>query len=432
MSEENTSLTREPCFENSCARRMRLLIVSQQFPSNAKPTQAMYNKQQFSALSDRFDIKVLVPVDWISWLRYGKSALSGESPFDVHYVPYFFFPKFFRTLTPRLMSLSIAVRFRRLLRWNPDAVFASWAFPDAVAVRQLLGKSDTPFFCSVHGSDVNLHCLVSSRKRQVVAAFNSANVVFTVSADLRSSLISHGVEPERLIVNYNGVDDNKFFPIERVSARNSLSLPIDREIFLFVGNLKEPKGPFDLLAAFQLLATRGRLESTTLIYIGEGERRRHLTQLGAELEASCTGLRVSVLGSVPHDQINQWMNAADFVCLPSHSEGVPNVVLEAMRCGIPVIASDVGGIPEVLDPRCGVLVPAREIEAIADGIERARNSEWNPDEIHEYSHRFRWGKHADLMHRLISISVCQKNHDLKPVVTPSGGVLKKLPAKLDR
>lgn len=418
MSEENTLSIGEGRDETLGTRRLRLLIVSQQFPSHAKPTHAIYNKQQFYALSHRFDIKVLVPVDWVSWLRHGKRALSGDSPLDVHYTPYFYLPKLLRNFTPRLMSLSIGPLFRRLLGWEPDAVLASWAFPDAVAVKQILGKTDRPFFCAVHGSDVHLHCVEPSRRRQVVAAFNSANAVFTVSAELKSCLLGHGVEPERLIVNYNGVDDSKFFPIERASARNSLSLPLDREIFLFVGNLKAPKGPFDLLEAFQKLAERRRLENTTLIYIGDGEGRPQLTKMSAELESNYPGVHIMVLGSVPHEQINQWVNAANFVCLPSHSEGVPNVVLESMRCGIPVIASDVGGIPEVLDPRCGVLVPAKEVEAIVDGIEQARNHDWDPDAIREYSRKFRWGRHADLMHRLISKSLDNTIHNLEPPVMP--------------
>ncbi|MGI9424897.1 MAG: glycosyltransferase [Hyphomicrobiaceae bacterium] len=419
MSVQITKYPADDDARRSDDRRLRLLIVSHHFPSYAKPTHAIYNKQNFHALSARFDIKILVPVDWVSWLRYGKRALNGDSPLDVHYVPYFYVPKTLRRLAPTLMCLSIGTAFRRLLRWKPDAVLASWSFPDAVAVRRLLGKSNVPFFGQVHGSDVHLHCLVPSRRRQIVATFNSAEAVFAVSADLRASLIDHGVEPERVVVVYNGVDDSKFFPVERALARSSLGLPSASQVFLFVGNLKEPKGPFDLLEGFRSLAQRGRLSDSMLIYVGQGPGQRRLTQLGAELEAEFPGLRVLVRGSVPHEQINQWMNAADFVCLPSHSEGVPNVVLEAMRCGIPVIASNVGGIPEVLDARCGVMVPAKDVEAIADGIDKARQSKWNRGEIRQYSARFQWGRNSDHIYRLISEFDKPKNLELETVTTPA-------------
>ena len=408
MPEQTSTLAADPAVEMDPSRRLRLLIVSHHFPSFAKPTHAIYNKQQFNAMAARLDIKVLVPVDWVSWLRHGKRALSGDSPLDVEYVPYFYVPRTLRRFTAHFMGLSIGPKFRRLLEWKPDAVFASWAFPDGVAVRRLLENSDTPFFCQVLGSDVNVHCLVPSRKRQIVEAFNSAQAVIAVSAAMRSSLISHGVEPERVAVVYNGVDDDKFYSVDRAAARSALELRSDGQIFLFVGNLKEPKGPFDLLEAFRRLAEQGRSGNAMLVYIGDGPGRPRLESLGAELEQEYPGLRVLVRGSVPHEQINDWMNAADFVCLPSHSEGLPNVVLEAMRCGTPVIASDVGGIPEVLVPQCGVMVKAKDVESIAAGIEQAQNTKWDRNAIREHSNKFQWANNADQVYRMISAAVTEE------------------------
>lgn len=382
-------------------RRPRLLIISQQFPSNAKPTHAVYNKQTFEALAQRFDVKIIVPVDWITWLRCGKRALSGTSSLEVHYTPYFYIPGTLRRFTPQLMAWSIKTVFQPLLQWKPDAVLASWAYPDAAAVRKLLGASDLPMLGAVHGSDVHIHCRVASRREQVVSAFNTAAAVFSVSDELRSQLIDKGVEAHRIFVNYNGVDDLKFFPIDQSIARAAVQLPQDREIFLFVGNLIRSKGPFDLLEAYKELAKRGRLKNATVVFVGRGQDQSLLELQATELEAQFPEARIFVRGAVPHEQINQWMNAADYLCLPSHSEGVPNVVLEAMRCGIPVLASRVGGIPEVLDESCGVLVPARDVDGIADGLEKIRATQWQRDEICSYSRKFDWTRHADFFHQVL-------------------------------
>lgn len=425
MTTHTPQHTRSCPAASEASPKLRLLLVSQLFPSQAQPTYAVFNKQQFHALSERFEVKVIVPVSWLQWLRHGRRALRGDNQIEVHYTPYFYLPKVLRRLTPFLMRLSIGPLFVKLLRWQPDAVMASWGYPDAPAVRQLLRNSDLPFFCQVHGSDVNIHCFLPSHRRQIIAAFKTAHTVFAVSASLKSQLISFGVAPKRLAVNYRGVDDTKFYQIDRSAARRALSLPDNKDIFLFVGNLKEPKGPFDLLAAIRHLADKGKLADATLVYIGQGQDQQRLIQLAQELERDYPGCRVMVLGSLPHEQINQWMNAADYLCLPSHNEGVPNVVLESMRCGTPIIASNVGGIPEVLDARCGVLVPAKDIKAIANGIDKARKTQWNRDEIRKVSQKFKWSENTNVVYQIISEAVgerCERGSAL-PTTTESARLI---------
>ncbi|MGB3498714.1 MAG: glycosyltransferase, partial [Rhodanobacter lindaniclasticus] len=111
--------------------------------------------------------------------------------------------------------------------------------------------------------------------------------------------------------------------------------------------------------------------------------------------------RVSLVGAVPHAQLGDWFRAADLLCLPSHNEGVPNVVLEAMSCGIPVVASRVGGIPEVLPECAGVLVPARDPAALSAALLEATGRPWQGERIVEHARGFRWDDNVDRLERVL-------------------------------
>jgi glycosyltransferase involved in cell wall biosynthesis len=156
-------------------------------------------------------------------------------------------------------------------------------------------------------------------------------------------------------------------------ARRESGWSTDRHVVLYVGNLKESKGCLDLLNA----VARSPQHATTveLIFVGDGESRHALEKAAVSLGVSDT---VRFMGKQPHDRLWQFMNAADVLVLPSHAEGIPNVLLEAMACGCPVVASNVGGIPEIVEPVSGVLVPPNSPEqllaALVEVLRRPRNS----------------------------------------------------------
>jgi glycosyltransferase involved in cell wall biosynthesis len=99
-----------------------------------------------------------------------------------------------------------------------------------------------------------------------------------------------------------------------------------------------------------------------------------------ETRAAAAGIADRFLfpGRLSSAQIVEWLAASDLFCLPSYSEGCPNVIVEAIACGRPVVATDVGGIPELVDESCGVLVPARDSGKLREGLERALATTWDP------------------------------------------------------
>ena len=145
------------------------------------------------------------------------------------------------------------------------------------------------------------------------------------------------------------------------------------KIVLFIGNLLPSKGICDLLNAAQILDKRDA-PGIRFILIGEGRSQKTAIELAKKLKK----IRLDTKGNICHSELNTWINASDLVCLPSHNEGCPNVILESFACGTPVVASRVGGIPELVKEfESGILFEPKSPYALADCIEKALKTEWD-------------------------------------------------------
>ena len=187
----------------------------------------------------------------------------------------------------------------------------------------------------------------------------------------RVAVDRYGADPERIRAIPNGCDAALFHPGDRRAAREALGLPQDDEIVLEVGRLVPEKGLRELLhATRRLAATR---PGVRVVFVGDGPMQ---AELAAALIAE-PALPLQLAGSQAPAQVAQWMVASDLVTLPSYSEGHPNVLVEALACGRPVVATPVGGIPEVVDAASGLLVPARDADALAEALAQALDRDWD-------------------------------------------------------
>ena len=178
----------------------------------------------------------------------------------------------------------------------------------------------------------------------------------------------------------NGVDLNKFRLMTRKEAKQQLGLDEDKRYLLYVGRLVAVKGLDLLLDAFAQLTQKWR--DVELLLVGDGAERGAL-----EHQATDLGIRdkVHFVGAQPHEQVVLWMNAGDVFCLPSHKEGLPTVLLEALACGIPIVATSVGGIPEIVDDRqVGRLVRSRDPREMAACIEEVLETCWDRQQLRDY------------------------------------------------
>ncbi|HRN61943.1 MAG TPA: glycosyltransferase family 4 protein [Luteimonas sp.] len=376
---------------------MRILALTNLFPSAWDPLRASFNRQQFDRLAAHHDLEVMVAVDF----RERRRGRRGAAPVLAHArtseFTFWYPPRVGRSLHGLAWYASLMAQHgRRLARERHDLLLASWAYPDAVGTARLARRLGLPYVVKVHGSDLNVQANYRLRRSQIAAALRGARAVVAVSDALAGKVRELGVDPRRVHLIYNGVDSERFRPGDRAAARGALGLPNDAPIVLYVGNLKQAKGCLDLLEAFpQVLARHPR---ALLAFVGDGPAAAALMRRARELGIDD---QVQLAGARPHEQLAQWMQAASLLSLPSHNEGVPNVVLEAMACGLPVVATRVGGIPEVLPEQAGLLVPAHDRAALGEALDEALRRNWLTDAILDHASHFRWDDNVRQLDRIV-------------------------------
>jgi teichuronic acid biosynthesis glycosyltransferase TuaC len=300
-------------------------------------------------------------------LRLGTTEVDGVR---VTYLPYLNFPL---GLSPRVHA---ALLYRRLARvvgsirdtFAFDLIHAHRLFPTAYVSSLLARDAAIPLVSSAVGSDVHTH---PSRNRGIRTltqkAIERSDVVVSVSRDLADQVEELAAPARPVRVVYRGVDFAQFVPAEPSrEAKVRLGLPPEGVGICTVGRLVREKGVFDLVEAMDLMRDHPR--APWLVMVGEGPARGAL-----ESEIQRRGLqdRILLVGAQPHRKVPDWLNAADIFVLASYNEGLPNVVREAMACGRPVVATDVGGVREAVeDGVSGYLLPPRRPELLARALER--------------------------------------------------------------
>jgi glycosyltransferase involved in cell wall biosynthesis len=258
-----------------------------------------------------------------------------------------------------------------------DVILAVWAYPDAFAAAKLAREYNCPLVINVLGSDVNELTKNPRLCRQIVQSMQTAYCTIAVSVALRDRLLDLGIPPNRTVVQHNGVDGERFTLCDRRTARAQLGLPLDVPTICYIGRLGQEKGVDILLRAMHDLKTSGRGDiELNLVGWGECEAALRLQVSRMQLEN-----QVHFRGPRPHHEVPQWISAGDLLCLPSRREGCPNVILEALASGRPVVAARVGGVPELIDAHNGVLVPPEDPTALAAGLVYALQRAWNPEEL---------------------------------------------------
>lgn len=352
---------------------MRLLIVTSQFPIAGEPNRGRPIYQTVRELSRLAQVRVISPVAsyprWAqprSYLYRASDEHHSVPGCDVEYVRYPALPAVSRPFNGRLCARAIAAPMRA---FAPDLVLSYWLYPDAYGAMLAARRIGAPLVVGARGSDLRVRDAVSRRLTRPV--LHAARRLLVVSEDLgRVAERDYGADPDRIRAIPNGCDAAIFHPADRAGARRALDLPADAEVVTYVGRLVPEKGLRELLiAAGQLRASRPRLQ---LVLVGEGPMHAELAAL-----AAAGDLPVRFAGTRPPAEVARWMCASDLVTLPSYSEGHPNVLVEALACGRPVVATPVGGIPEVVDAASGVLVPARDPAALTEGLDQALERDWD-------------------------------------------------------
>jgi glycosyltransferase involved in cell wall biosynthesis len=371
---------------------MKILTFSTLYPHAARPSHGIFVETRLRHLlaSGQVESKVVAPVPWFPsrHARFGEYAAHASAPreerrhgIQVLHPRYPLLPKFGMALTPFLLARAVRPVIERILRgYAFDLIDAHYFYPDGVAAILLGRHFGKPVVITARGTDVNLIPRYRLPRAMIRWAARHAAGIITVAQALKDDLVRVGVPAERMEVLRNGVDLQLFQPIDRESGRRTLG--ITRTTLLSVGHLVPRKAHEIVIQALRWLP------ETDLIVIGDGPERG---ALGALARESGAGERVRFVGALAQEELRNYYGAADALVLASSREGWANVLLESMACGTPVVASRIGGTPEVVSaPEAGELMHERTPESVAEAVQRlfARHSDRGA--TRRYAEKFSW------------------------------------------
>lgn len=361
-------------------RRLRIGVAVDYLPTEAKPYRGAANHQRLNALAKFADVRAycLEP-------RYPRIFSHSRDRFNdrsgtpreitgvaVEQLRYGAIPLLTRALNG---WRCVQVMLPRLQEFRPDVLMGYFVYPMGFAAVAAGLKLRVPAIVTAVGSDLRrmngilVNPIISQALRR--AAF-----VVTVSEELRQRATARGVSPERCRTIRHGCDAEIFHPGKREAARAKLQVPAEAELIVFVGSLLPLKGIRELLEATAVLATkRPRLR---VVCIGEG---RHGREFRERAEKPDLAGRVRFTGGASPEEVARWMRAANLFTLPSHSEGLPDVIIEALNCGRALVATDVGGIPEIVNSNCGILVPPKDSKRLEEALSEALDRKWDEEQV---------------------------------------------------
>ncbi|HUI55029.1 MAG TPA: glycosyltransferase [Bryobacteraceae bacterium] len=353
----------------------RVVVVTPLFPLSGQPYSGRSIYETARALQRYADVRVLCPIAvyplWSTLLRprFRSRLDPTHAPpgVEVTCFPYPAVPLVSRPFNGEVCARRLYPYLQNLC---PDVVLSYWLYPEGFAACKAGHALGLPVIAGARGSDIRLIPGPVTRKR-VSETLRQADYILTVSEDLRGRAIQLGARPERSKSILNGCDRDIFQLADRRAAREAFGISTADKVVLYVGRFARTKGIMELVAAFSALAEE--LPNLKLVCVGSGP-------LQSVLETQIKE-RVRIPGDQSLSEVARWMVAADLFCLPSYSEGCPNVVIEAISCGCPVVATDVGGIPELVNPDCAILVPSKNVDRLTDALRSSLSRSWDRNAI---------------------------------------------------
>jgi glycosyltransferase involved in cell wall biosynthesis len=349
---------------------MKVLLLSRRYPSAVRPIHGIFVETRLRELLKTGEVqaKVVAPVPWFPFKdqRFGEYAQFAATPrveqrngVEVHHPRYLLLPKVGMNLAPYAMALGALPTIRRLQRqgFDFDLIDAHYYYPDGAAAALLARWTDKPFVVTARGTDLNLIAQYPFPRKLILETAAQARASIGVCQALMDKLGDLGADRAKLHTLRNGVDLERFVLEGRAEARRRLGLAVEGRYLLSVGHLIERKGHHIAIEALP------HLPGVTLLIAGAGPEEAALKDLARRVGVAD---RLRWAGVVPQAELKWWYSAADVLALCSSREGWANVLLEAMACGTPVVATNIWGTPEVVStPAAGVLMARRDASALA-------------------------------------------------------------------
>lgn len=400
---------------------MNVLTLTSLYPNAQQPRHGLFIENrmvQFKQQYPQVNLQVVAPVPWFPSVfgdvgGYGKYAQVADKEvrkgIEVHHPRYLTLPKVGMAIAPALMALSLLRYLKQLRRTYPfDVIDVHYFYPDGVAVAWLAKKLGVPFTVTARGSDIHLLPQYALPKKQIVWAMQQATQSIAVCQALADEMVSLAEQKVGVEVCRNGVNLDFFTPLES-AEREALraELGIAGNTLLSVGNLIELKGHHLIIDAMQ------DLPDVQLLIAGDGPMR---SKLEAQIQAAGVQDRVTLVGLLDQESLKRHYQACDALILASSREGWANVLLEAMACGTPVIATSVWGTPEVVaSDEAGLLMAERSSHCIAESVAALLAQPKDREAVREYAEGFAWDVTSEALHRIFTrcVEVAQDTVEVK-------------------
>lgn len=384
-----------------------VVVLSSLFPSAVQPVAGLFIRERMFRVGRRLPLAVVAPSPWFplqGLLRRLKPGFRPGAPLhevqkghDVWFPRFLSLPGVLKRLDGWLMALGAWPRLQALRRAGRlDMLDAHFGYPDGYAATRLGRWLKVPVTITMRGTE-SRHAQDPALRPLLAKALFQADRVFAVSESLRQEALGLGVPPERVRVVGNGVDLERFYPVDREQARGALGLPPAVPVLVSVGGLCERKGfhrVIDGLPVLHALGTPAHL----LVVGGPSPEGDWTAQLKAQVRELGLTQHVHFTGPVPPQDLHRVLSAADVFVLATRNEGWANVFLEAMACGLPVVTTAVGGNAEVVcRPELGTVVPFGDAAALTAAVHAALGHSWDRGLIRQHAQANTWDCRVDVL-----------------------------------
>jgi len=396
-------------------RQPKLVVFTTLFPSEAQPTAGLFIRERMFRVAEYFPLIVVSPKPWFPFqglirlirphFRPPVPRVERQHGIEVFQPRFLSIPGMAKSLDGVFMALSLYFMMKRLRKhFRFNIIDSHFGYPDGYAAVKLARWLKVPVTITLRGTEVR-HSRDEVLRHYLREALAGADRIFTVSDSLRRIALAQGVDPGKVVVVANGVDYEKFYPVDRKTVREKLGVTEDAKLMITVGGLVERKGFHRVIEVMPEL--RKQFPNLHYLIVGgpsaEGDWTERLKQQVVDLQLQQC---VHFLGTMPPEILKEPLSAADLFVLSTRNEGWANVLLEAMACGLPVIATDVGGNSEVVpDERLGFIVPFDDAVALKKALAQALGQDWDRKQIIAYAKDNAWDKRvASLTENFIDIS----------------------------
>ena len=375
-------------------RKIKVLIITYSFPTKYNPSAAIFILNQLQELKKYCDIKVIFPYPYVPRIRLfnpyhrfsGIKDKENVGGIEVYHPKYFMFPRlpfikkflnFFLVFESFFSHPTSKKVVKRIMNdWNPDIIHMHSPLSGGLLGLNIKKMYNKPLLVTIHGEDITLHSKKALSKYLVKSTLRNSNAIICVSEFLKKEINSIGIKKNKFFVIPMGANTKNFKPKDKNKARQSLNLPKDKKIILFVGHLVTRKGVEYLIRSIKIVLKKDK--NILCCIVGKGILENALKKLTSELNLEDY---VRFLGEKRGKDTAKCMNACDMLVLPSLNEGLPVVLCEALACGKPVVATKVAGTPELVNKDVGYLVKPKDVNDLAEKIVLALDKKWEKDKL---------------------------------------------------